>query len=161
MINLIKVQHYDVVNGPGIRTSIWFAGCNNNCKGCWSSFTWNPFQGKPLEEWKDKITTYLSDDKVKGVSVLGGDPLYWLFQDKNVEELIEFFKFIHSFNKPVWVWTGYLFEKVKEKNPEILKYIDILVDGKFEEPLKDMRLLWRGSANQRIINVKEKLENEN
>lgn len=158
MINLIKVQHYDVVNGPGIRTSIWFAGCNNNCKGCWSKHTWDPHVGKPLNEWLETIDKYLSDEKVKGVSILGGDPFYWLFQNQHVEELIEFFKYVHSFNKSVWVWTGYLFEQVYEKNPEILNYIDILVDGKFKEHLKDMRLLWRGSSNQRIINVKEKIK---
>ena len=85
MINILEVKQYDVINGPGIRCSIWVAGCNNHCEGCWSKHTWNPNQGKSLKECIPEIKKYLSNPKVTGVSILGGDPLGmdWLYKRRN------------------------------------------------------------------------------
>lgn len=166
-MNIIEIKPYDVVNGPGIRTSIWIAGCNNKCKGCWSPNTWDPNQGINYFQNKD-IQTHLhnclNNPNIQGISILGGDPFY-NFMNYHKEDFFQFVEIINNYHKPIWVWTGYTFEdilnKVKyrdlmvNKNELIikLKMIDVLIDGKFEEENKDLTLYYRGSSNQRIINV--------
>lgn len=169
MLKILKYQQYDVVNGPGIRCSIWLAGCNNRCKGCWSPQTWNPLAGVNFIDVADKIQRCVDNPKIDGISILGGDPLYWIMKDdlnfdsdyiadsiSNVRILLKMCK---ASNKPVWLWTGYLYEDILKNEPEVLNYIDVLIDGKFIEERKDLNLYWRGSSNQRIIDVKKSINN--
>lgn len=164
MLNILEVKHYDVVNGPGIRTSIWTAGCNNHCEGCWSPHTWNPNQGSPIEFVSHTIEDYLKDQKTNGVSILGGDPFYCLMNDdkKGALQLIALLRLCKFYNKNVWVWTGYLYDDLKIKSQQLLgdscwitDFIDILVEGPFIESKKDLTLDWRGSSNQRLLDMSQ------
>lgn len=171
MLKILKYQQYDVVNGPGIRCSIWLAGCNNHCKGCWSPQTWNPIAGVNFIDVVDKIQQCVDNPKIDGISILGGDPLYWIMNDDlnfdsdyiadSVSNIRRLLKMCKTSNKPVWLWTGYLYEDILKEQPEVLNYIDVLIDGKFIEERKDLNLYWRGSSNQRIIDVKKSLERGN
>jgi len=169
MLKILKYQQYDVVNGPGIRCSIWLAGCNNHCKGCWSPQTWNPNEGVRFKDVVDKIIECVSNPRIDGISILGGDPLYWIMNDDlhisdslkadNVANLNRLLKICKASGKPVWLWTGYLYEDILKNEPEVLDYIDVLIDGKFIEERKDLNLYWRGSSNQRVIDVKKSINN--
>lgn len=150
-MNIIDLKQYDVINGLGVRTSIWFAGCSNHCEGCWSSNTWNPNQGKALKYCLPRIEEYLKDKKTDGVSILGGDPLYSIFSGTGALELIQLLKLCKSYNKNIWLWTGYTLDKIVEKCPEVLGYIDVLIDGRYIKEKRDLNLYFRGSRNQRII----------
>lgn len=162
MLNIIEVKHYDVINGPGIRTSIWTAGCSNHCKGCWSPHTWNPNQGSPLGFILPTIESYLKDQKTDGVSILGGDPFFCLMNndEEGALQLITLLRLIKTYNKNIWVWTGYLFDDLVIKAQQFLgdsnwltDYIDILVEGPFIESQKNLNLLFRGSENQRLLDM--------
>lgn len=157
MINVIDIVKYDVDNGEGIRLSIWLAGCNNNCTNCWSKFSWNPNKGKSLQSLINYIDDCVKDENIDGISLLGGDPLYWLFNGNEIErkELKDFIIHLKSFNKPIWLWTGYSFEDVYKRDIELLSYIDVLIDGKFEQDKEDLTLLYKGSSNQRVIDVQQ------
>lgn len=158
MLNILEIKQYDVINGPGIRCSIWVAGCNNHCEGCWSKHTWNPNQGRPLKECIPEIKNYLNNPKVTGVSILGGDPFYHLFNG-DYNDVVTLLMLCHSYNKPVWVWTGYTKEEIDKRLQELripnllTAFVDILIDGRFDITKKDMNLKWRGSSNQRIIEL--------
>lgn len=160
-MNIIEVKQFDVVNGPGIRMSIWVAGCSNACKGCWSPNTWNRNQGTPLQEILPTIIRMVQHPKVTGISILGGDPFMGFMDDEDIT-IINLIKLLSYYKKPIWVWTGYKFEDIVDKckrlSPTIintLQDLEVIVDGKFVLEKKDMNLLWRGSSNQRIINVKQ------
>ena len=158
-MNIIDLKQYDVINGLGVRTSIWFAGCSNHCEGCWSPNTWNPNQGKALKDCLPRIEEYLKDKKTDGVSILGGDPLYSIFSGTGASELIQLLKLCKSYNKNIWLWTGYTLDKIVEKCPEVLGYIDVLIDGRYIKEKKDLNLYFRGSRNQRIIFFDKPKEN--
>lgn len=150
-----KIRKMDISNGPGVRVSIFVQGCTFHCKNCFNPETHDFNGGK---EFDDHIINMILDlcknDSIRGLSILGGEPLH----PKNIEEvtrLAKTFKENYS-NKDIWVWTGFHFEDLKEK--EIFHYIDVLVDGQFDEELKDPRLKWRGSSNQRVIDIKSSLE---
>ena len=168
MLHIIKFQQYDVVNGPGIRCSIWLAGCNNHCKNCWSPQTWNPIEGPKFINVVENIKQCVNNSRIDGISILGGDPLYWVMNDylqypdayvtDNINQLYYLLAICKRSEKPVWLWTGYCYEDILRKEPKILDYIDVLIDGKFDESKKDLSLYWRGSYNQRVIDVKKSLE---
>lgn len=164
MLNLYSVKPVDAINGEGLRMSIWFSGCSNGCKGCWSPETWCPTYGKPYTDWLPVIIKTLSEKPLRGVSLLGGDPLYHIMNRTDAKnEVLQFIKLLKSLlknNQDLWVWTGYLYEDIQKECPEVLNYIDVLVDGKYDEALRDVTLQFRGSSNQRIIDVKQRLEHE-
>lgn len=163
MLNILEVKPYDVINGPGIRCSIWLAGCNNKCKDCWSPQTWNPNKGKKFNNIQFTIAHLISNPNIDGISILGGDPFYHLFNYDNnsVSELMKLLSMCHDTGKPVWLWTGYTYEDIKRRAiyyglwEQIVKCVDVLIDGRFEVSKKDLNLLYRGSSNQRVINLKE------
>lgn len=163
MLKILDIKKYDVVNGPGIRCSIWLSGCSNHCKGCWSPHTWDANKGNEYKDNLIKIIEYVNNPKIDGISILGGDPFYWLFRNNKEaqEELKELLQICSDSGKPVWLWTGYTYELIKGFYPDYLSYIDVLIDGKFKEELKDLNLYWRGSSNQRVINVQESLKHNN
>lgn len=156
-MNIIQIKPIDSQNGPGIRTSIWVAGCTNHCKGCWSPQTWNPNQGKPYHECIEDINKALANKHLDGVSLLGGDPFYWVMENESPDFLMLLKRLKTALNEKqtIWCWTGYTLNQLKQNAyvHECLKYIDVLVDSKFDESKRDLSLKFRGSSNQRIIDI--------
>lgn len=152
-MNYAQLRHYDVANGPGVRASIFVSGCRFNCKGCFNKeaqdFNYGNIYTKEVE---DKFMEYIKDDNVKGVSILGGEPLMQTMDDSLLNLLKRIKK---ESNKEIWMWTGFIYETaiLDEKRKEILNYVDVLVDGQFDESKKVLNLKFRGSTNQRIIDL--------
>lgn len=162
-MNIIEVKQFDVINGPGIRMSIWVAGCTNACKGCWSPHTWNRNQGTPLNKIIDTIIAYSNHPKINGISILGGDP-FCDFMNEGDTTIFNLITILAKSGKSIWLWTGYKFDEIVNKCKQTsssitntLLDLEVIIDGKFILEKKDMNLLWRGSSNQRIINVKQTL----
>lgn len=150
-----KIRKMDISNGPGVRVSVFMQGCSFHCKECFNPETWNFTDGKEFnDETIEKILTFCEKEYIKGLSILGGDPLH----PKNIAGTTELAKaFKDKFkDKSLWLWTGYLYESLKNK--DILGYVDVLIDGQFEIDKFDPRLKWCGSSNQRVINVKKSLK---
>lgn len=154
-----QIRRSDTANGPGVRVSLFVSGCTHNCKGCFNkeqqSFTYgNVFTQKE----EDKIIDLVKREGIRGINILGGEPM----QQTMDSTLVNLLKRIKSeTNKSIWLWSGYLYEDIiaDKKRLEILRYVDVLVDGQFKEQLKDIRLKHRGSSNQRIIDVQQSLKN--
>ena len=152
--NLIRKM--DISNGPGVRVSVFMQGCGFHCKNCFNKETWDFEAGKDFnQDTIDEVLNLGKEDYIKGLSILGGEPMH----PKNIEgttKLAKAFKEKYP-NKNLWVWSGFKFdEDLKDK--EVLNYVDVLVDGRYEEDLHDLTLKWRGSSNQRVIDVKESLK---
>lgn len=156
-IKLLKngIQSFDLTNGAGVRTSIWFAGCSHKCDGCFSPSSWNWYNGidVSLNEVKNIISNDIERYAIDGISILGGDPLY-LKNIVGLKQLILWFKLTYP-QKTIWLWTGYTLEEIKENDKLrfILDHIDVLIDGRFEKDKKNLNLCFRGSSNQRIIKL--------
>ena len=151
-----KIRKMDIANGPGIRVSIFMQGCSFHCEGCFSEETWDFNTGKDFtDETINQVIELCKNPTIKGLSILGGDPLH----PKNIEGTIKLAKTFKEKipNKTIWVWTGFLYENIINK--EILKYIDVLVDGQFKIKLRNPKLKYCGSTNQRIIDVQKSLKN--
>lgn len=155
-MNYGQIRKYDIANGPGIRTSIFVTGCSLNCKNCFNKDYQNPSFGNPWTEKEDELLiSYLSDPNVAGLTILGGEPF------ENAQGLISLLKKIKT-NKSIWIYSGYTYDFLIKNDDtlELLKLVDVLVDGPFIESMKDLNLYFRGSRNQRIIDVKESLLND-
>ena len=152
-----KIRKMDISNGPGIRVSIFMQGCTFKCKNCFNPETHNFNDGKEFtENTINKIIELGSQEYIEGLSILGGEPMH----PNNIEgttKLAKKFKEKYP-NKTIWVWTGYLFDEYL-KDKEVLHYIDVLVDGQYKDELFNPTLKWRGSENQRVIDVKKTLKN--
>lgn len=160
-MNYANIKYYDIANGPGIRTSLFISGCTHHCKNCFNSEAWNFNYGSPFtDDIADKIIESCKPDYISGLSLLGGEPL----EVKNQKELLPFLrKFKKLFiNKTVWCYSGYTYEQltgIKESKcrcrvtDELLYLIDVLVDGEFIQELYDISLRFKGSSNQRIIDL--------
>lgn len=145
------IKYPDVANGPGVRVSLFVQGCSRHCKGCFNKETWDFNGGKQFtSDELSKIRKNMSYNWVQGISILGGEPL------EQSEDLLNFLKYIKSKfpQKDIWMWTGYTYEDVKDN--EIFKYVDVVVDGPFQEEKKNVSLQFRGSENQRIIQINNK-----
>lgn len=164
-MNYADIKKIDVANGEGVRVSVFVSGCNHHCKGCFNQCAWDFNYGKKFTEKEEQqIIDYMNHDYISGLSLLGGEPL----EPKNQEGLLPLVKKVKEKfpDKNIWCYTGFDFEKdVVEKmaknnetTRELLKYIDIIVDGKFEEDKKDLKLQFRGSSNQKIVDVKKSLQ---
>lgn len=149
-----KIKNLDIANGPGIRVSLFVSGCRNHCKGCFQPETWSFTYGQLFEK-QDllEILHLIGNPHIAGLSILGGDPMEPENQDV-VTRICESVKRTYP-EKSIWMWTGYLWEDVKES--PALKYVDVLVDGPFVEEKKNLCLYYRGSENQRVIDVKMSL----
>lgn len=149
-MNYGTIKNFDIANGPGIRVSLFVSGCRNNCPGCFNkeALDFNYGQEFTNDTWLE-IKKMLDNPNIAGLSILGGDP----FEPENIETVEEICKRtrMHCPDKTIWVWTGYRYENLAHLS--IMKYIDVLVDGRFVERLKDLRLAYRGSSNQRVIDV--------
>ena len=150
-MHYMKARKLDVANGPGIRCSIWLSGCTRHCPDCFNQSGWDFQAGKELtKESMIKFANIGRNKEIAGFSILGGEPLQ---QNKN--EMLEFLDCLHQvYRKTIWMWTGYTYEELTQDQLEIVNQVDVLVDGPFIKELKNPNLRFRGSSNQRIIDVK-------
>ena len=152
-MNYAEIKKVDIANGPGVRVSLFVSGCRNHCKGCFNPETWDFDYGRPFtRETEDEIIEALRPSWIQGLSILGGEPT----EEENAAVLIPFLKRVRAAlpDKDIWLYSGYTYEALRDK--EILTLVDVLVDGPFLLELKDAGLAFRGSRNQRIIDLKEK-----
>lgn len=149
-----KIRKMDIANGPGVRVSIFLQGCSFNCKNCFNPDT-HDFNGglEFTDEVIEEVLDLCSKDYIKGLSILGGEPMH-PFNIRGTIKLAKAFKERFP-NKTIWSWSGFLMENIIDK--EVFNYIDVLVDGQFVEELKNPTLKWCGSENQRVIDVGETL----
>ena len=152
------IREMDISNGPGVRVSIFMQGCDFHCKNCFNQETWDFEGGQEFtDDTINKVLELCEKNHIKGLSILGGEPM----NPKNIEgttKLAKAFKEKYP-NKSLWVWSGYLFDK-DLKDKEVMKYIDVLVDGTYKDELHDFTLKWKGSSNQRVIDVQKSLKNK-
>ena len=152
-MNYAEIKKVDIANGPGVRVSLFVSGCRNRCKGCFNPETWDFDYGRPFtRETEDEIIEALRPSWIQGLSILGGEPT----EEENAAVLIPFLKRVRAVlpDKDIWLYSGYTYEALRDK--EILTLVDVLVDGPFLLELKDAGLAFRGSRNQRIIDLREK-----
>lgn len=152
--NLIRKM--DISNGPGIRVSIFMQGCHFHCKNCFNPDTWSFEKGQEFnDETIEEVLKLCGEPHIKGLSILGGEPMHPV----NIEgttRLAKAFKENYP-EKTLWAWTGYKFDEYL-KDKEIVKYLDVLIDGQYVDELHDFTLKWRGSSNQRVIDVQKTLK---
>ena len=164
MMNYATIKNCDIANGPGVRVSLFVSGCTHRCPGCFNEVAWDFNYGQPFtQETMDTILTMLAPNHVKGLTLLGGEP----FEPQNQAPIVELLRQIKAKypQKSIWAFSGYLFDKdivawrlgPRDITEEYLSYLDVLVDGPYVESKKDLMLRFRGSSNQRIINVPESL----
>lgn len=155
-----EIKNCDIANGIGVRVTLFVSGCTNRCKGCFQPETWDFSYGKPYtKETEDSLIELLRPSYITGLTLLGGEP----FEPSNQREIVKLLRRVKSELplKTVWAFSGFTFESLLEREPhprcevtdEMLSMIDVLVDGKFEEDKKDISLRFRGSSNQRIIDM--------
>lgn len=155
-----KIKFNDVANGPGLRVSLFVSGCTHHCKGCFQPETWNFKNGDPFnEDTIEYIIKKSSSRYTSGLSLLGGDPL------DNVDgilPLLEEYRKVFGNTKTIWLWTGYTFEEVLEDphKSKVLPFIDVIIDGQFVESCKDITLKYKGSSNQKVIDVQKSLSTD-
>lgn len=145
----------DMLNGDGLRVVLWVAGCSHYCEDCQNPVTWNPDNGILFDESaKQELFDELGKSYVSGITFSGGDPMH----PANEPEVLRLAKEIRQKfpDKTIWLYTGGLWEGMKDH--EIVRYLDVVVDGEYVKQLRDTKLYWRGSANQRVINVPKTLE---
>ena len=148
------IRKRDVANGPGIRVSIYVQGCNHHCPGCFNPETWDFDGGKPFDERiLMQFLEFAQPKEVAGFSILGGEPLQ---QGADMLMLVKAMKERYP-DKTIWMWTGHVWEELTEAQREIVSYVDVLVDGRFDISKKVPNLKFRGSTNQRIIYAQESL----
>lgn len=163
-MNYATIKNCDIANGPGVRISLFVSGCTHRCKGCFNEVAWDFNYGQPFtQETVEMILEMMAPSYIKGITLLGGEP----FEPQNQPALLELVKRIRQNypDKSIWAFSGYLYEKDilagRLGDPAItrafLEHIDVLVDGPFVESLKDLSLRFRGSSNQRLIDVKRSL----
>ena len=150
-----KIKRFDIANGVGIRTSVFVSGCSNKCKGCFNQELWDKDYGQEFtDETIKEILDSIDKPYIDGLSILGGDPLEY-YNLEMVDKLIVEFRKRFGFNKSIWMWTGYLLEDIinDDRRWEVVRKLDYLVDGPFVQRKKNLKLKYRGSGNQRIINM--------
>ena len=154
-----KIRKMDISDGPGIRVSIFMQGCTFNCKNCFNQETHDFNGGKEFtDKTIDEVLKLCDNDTIKGLSILGGEQLH----PQNIDGTTNLAKkFKEKFpNKNIWMWTGFSFDN-DLKDKEVLNYVDVLVDGRYEDDLHDPKLKWKGSSNQRVIDVQQSLKQGN
>ena len=163
-MNYAAIKNCDIANGPGVRVSLFVSGCRHHCKDCFNPETWDFACGEPFDEAvMDKLLALLTPGYIRGITYLGGEP----FEPENQKTLVGLLRKVRESypEKNIWCYTGYLYDEQLLNNSrarceytdEMLSMIDVLVDGEFVEALKDIRLVFRGSSNQRVIDVKKSL----
>lgn len=164
-MNYCEIKNCDIANGNGVRITLFVSGCTNHCEGCFQPETWDFDYGEPFTfETQQKIMEMLEPHYINGLTLLGGDP----FEPKNQAALLPFLRRVKSKypNKDIWAYSGFTYEQLKQDGSyprcdvtdEMLELVDVLVDGRFVLALKDITLRFRGSSNQRIIDMKKTRE---
>lgn len=164
-MNYGEIKFNDIANGEGVRVSLFVSGCTHHCKNCFNKETWDFNFGKPFtSETENEIISALAPEYINGLTLLGGEPM----EPANQKALLPFVKKVKATypNKTIWCYSGYLFDDELLKpsraycpwTRELLSYIDILVDGEFKDELKDITLRFKGSSNQRVIDVQKSLQ---
>ena len=164
-MNYATIKNCDIANGPGIRISLFVSGCTHRCKGCFNEVAWDFDYGQPFtQQTIDEILSLMEPPHIAGITILGGEP----FEPQNQPAVLELLRQIKAKmpEKSIWAFSGYLFEKdilagrlgPKEITKELIGYLDVLVDGPFIMEQKNLMLRFRGSSNQRLIDVKASLE---
>ena len=164
-MNYATIKNCDIANGPGVRVSLFVSGCTHRCKGCFNEIAWDFDYGQPFtQETVDEILKMLEPPHIAGITLLGGEP----FEPQNQPAILDLLRQIKAKlpEKSIWAFSGYLFEKdilagrlgPKEITQELISYVDVLVDGPFVLEKKDLMLRFRGSSNQRLIDVKASLK---
>lgn len=164
-MNYAKINKTDVANGPGVRVSLFVSGCTHHCKGCFNPETWDFAYGKPFNmEAQEEILQALAPPYITGLTLLGGEPM----EPESQRALLPFLEKVREAypEKDIWCYTGYLFDQELQKGSRarcevtdaLLSLVDVLVDGEFMEEKKDISLRFRGSKNQRVIQVGKSLE---
>ena len=156
-MNYATIKNCDIANGPGVRVSLFVSGCTHRCPGCFNEVAWDFDYGEPFtQETIDKIIAMLKPDYVRGLTLLGGEP----FEPQNQGTIVELLRQVKKTlpEKSIWVFSGYLFDRDilsgrLGDTAEYLSYLDVLVDGPFVEAKKNLSLRFRGSENQRLIDV--------
>ena len=154
-----NITHDDMTNGDGLRVVLWVSGCEHRCPGCQNPITWDPADGLTFNnQEREEIFNALEKPYIAGITFSGGDPL--LMVNRGVvyglmRQIKEKFP-----DKTVWVYTGYTWEEIMANKylPTVMKYVDVLVDGRYEEELRDVNYPWAGSTNQRVIDVPRTLK---
>lgn len=160
------IKDCDIANGIGVRITLFVSGCTNHCKNCFQPQTWDFDFGEPFtEETEEKLLEMLKPDYINGLTLLGGEPM----EPQNQKALVPFLKRVREVypNKNIWCFTGFTYEVLKtdgshprcEVTDEMLSLIDVLVDGRYVDELKDLTLQFRGSSNQRLIDMVKTREN--
>lgn len=145
-----NITKEDMLNGDGLRVVLWVAGCAHHCKNCQNPITWDPKGGLPFDEAaKEEIFEELEKDYVSGVTFSGGDPLHLDTREDLFALILEIKRRYPK--KTIWLYTGYQWEEIREL--EVIPYLDVVVDGRFVEELKDNNLPWKGSSNQKVVDV--------
>ena len=151
-----QIRKYDIANGVGMRTSVFFSGCTHDCFNCFNKeYQDFDFGEEFTQKQIDEVIYYLSKDEVSGLTILGGEPL-----QQNYEDMINFLIQVRkATQKSIWIYSGYTYEEILncEKKTNIISYCNVLVDGRYEDNLKNLRLKFRGSTNQRIIDIHNSL----
>ena len=159
------IKKYDIADGEGVRVTLFVSGCTHHCKGCFQPETWDFCYGNPYtEETEQELIDALRNENIQGLTLLGGEP----FEPENQRELVKLLRRVRAElpEKDIWSYTGFVYEKDLlagqrkhcEVTDEMLSLLDVLVDGPFVEELKNIRLIFRGSSNQRVLNMKETLK---
>lgn len=162
-MNYHDIKKCDMLNGDGIRVSLWVSGCEHHCNQCQNPQTWDINSGIPFDKSaEDELFEALSNEYVSGITLSGGDPLH----ENNLEDVLNIINKIRisfGYDKTIWLYSGYTWEEVWEQEHKLRKEIvskcDVFVDGKYEQELRCVTLKWCGSSNQRVINVKESIAN--
>ena len=150
-----KIRTEDIANGPGFRVSIYVQGCNNHCPGCFNPETWDFEGGKEFtDKVKSKFLELGKNKKIAGFSILGGEPLQ---QGKDMLDLVKEIKETYP-DKTIWMWTGCVYEELTPEQLDIVKYVDVLIDGRFDMEHRTPRSRYKGSFNQRVIDVAKTME---
>ena len=164
-MNYVKILPFDLANGTGVRISLFVSGCRFHCLGCFNQESQDFDFGKPFTQNTVKtILNLVSNPYVSGLSILGGDPIW---QDgQGLKNLLVLMQEIHRLNKTTWIWSGFTWEEIMDINKDdyisilrkdVIALSDVFIDGRFEKKLKDLTLKWRGSSNQRVIDVQKSL----
>ncbi|WP_051333781.1 anaerobic ribonucleoside-triphosphate reductase-activating protein [Aliagarivorans marinus] len=151
-MNYHKYHSVDVVNGPGTRCTLFVSGCEHQCRGCYNKSTWRCDSGFEFDDQlEQQIIDDLNDQRIRkrGLTLSGGDPLH----PANVAAVLRLAKRVKQecTGKDIWLWTGYTLAELSDEQRAVLEYVDVMIDGKFEQELADAKLKWRGSSNQNVL----------
>lgn len=166
-MNYASIRKMDIANGEGVRVSLFVSGCNFHCKNCFNKEAQNFEHGHEYtQDTEDKILSLVSKPYIAGLSILGGDPL-WQSEEDIKSYLIPLVEKIKFLNKTVWLWSGFTWEEINynpisssliDQRKHLIDKCDVFVDGRYKDDLRDLKLKWRGSSNQRVIDIQKTLE---